>query len=75
MADRRREKLSKAMGDQLRFLFTTDVYDVTNESVVKALARRGLAERYVPQLGPYRGRHCWRITDAGRAALKDDVGG
>lgn len=60
------DRLTKAQVDQLDHMVTTDVYDITDERVVKALARRGLAERYTPQYGYMVGRHMWRLTDAGR---------
>lgn len=63
------EKLSPAQQSQLEFLATTDVGDITDERVVKALARRGLAERYVEILGHLNAQHRWRITPAGRARL------
>jgi len=60
------DRLTKAQVDQLDFMASADVQDITDERIVKALARRGLAERYVPQYGHINGRHRWRLTDAGR---------
>lgn len=63
-------KLTKVQAEQLRFMAVTDVTDITDESVVKALARKGLAERYVERMGHLSQRHCWRIAPVGRAALE-----
>jgi hypothetical protein len=63
------ERLTRAMRDQLASLADTTVYDVSDESVVRALARRGFAERFVERAGFLANRHQWRITDAGRSAL------
>lgn len=41
-----------------------------NESVVKALVRKGMAERYVNTIAYMTSRHAYRITPAGRAALE-----
>ncbi len=62
-------KMSKAQRDQLARMAQVDVTDISDESIVKALARRGYAERYSKAMGHLHSRHVWRITDAGRSAL------
>lgn len=66
-----RAKLTKAGRELLRLLARGERYDITDESVVKALARRGLAERAGGRMGHLTVRHYWAITDKGRAALSE----
>lgn len=62
-------KMSLHQRDLLKQLAYSDVGDITNECVMKALARRGYAERYVERWGHINGRRRWRITQAGREAV------
>jgi len=61
--------MTKAQREMLRVLAVGPRQDITNESIVKALARKGYAERFSESIGYMAQRHAWRITDAGRAAL------
>lgn len=63
------QKMSPHQLDLLRSLAGGPRNDITDECVVKALARRGYAERHVPDFGHLKNRHQWRITEAGREAL------
>lgn len=57
-------KMTKAGREMLDLLAQGDRYDITDESVVNALGRRGLAERTDGQKGH------WNITPAGRSLLR-----
>ena len=68
-------KLSPAQLDLLRALAIGPRNAITDESVVRALERRGLAERHVERVAHLALGSSWRITDAGRLALKEAVNG
>lgn len=65
-----RLKLTRAQREALGGLAHADGAPA-DESIVKALGRRGLAERRSEAMGHMNGRHVWRITPAGRAALNE----
>ncbi len=65
------KKMSLHQIELLRWLAQTPVADITDECVVKALARRGYAERFSEKMAHMNSRHQWRITEAGRLAIKD----
>jgi hypothetical protein len=63
-------KITRAQDEMLRVLNVGERFDIANESIVKALARKGLAERFVDRFGYTSNRHGWRITDVGRALVE-----
>ena len=67
-------KLTPAQLQLLGLLRVGPRIDISNESVVKALARKGLAERFVDRCGYLSNHHGWKITEAGRTALQDAQG-
>lgn len=68
------ERLSPHMLDLLKSLGHGPRADITDESTVKALSRRGLAVRAVDRFGHLNNRHHWQITEMGRARLREIVG-
>lgn len=67
------ERLTPAQKDSLSMLARGPRSGITDERIVKALARKGYAERYVDRIAHMTNAHGWRITPAGEAKHKAET--